>query len=440
MTIRNHPREVTPEDVDQWVLKAAQKEDHWSASKKRTRFWFILRDCSLVTKLPKCLLRAKNYGIPLRDFPEGMKKEVSELLKWKQDFYVWDRECGRHRPTTARRLAHVICALYGFAVNIAGETGICSLADLAQRPIVGRFIQWCITEREVKGQTLQRNLRLLHGVLRQHPRYADLDLGWFKKLHDGIPVESDAILQMRRADRVLEYAVVEQIPEMIHAERPKAAEKGPKKLALLIRDELMIRWLCILPWRQRNIRECRIGGPNPNLFKRPVPEITTIDMPPWAINERKKNPNAEFWQFHFEEAETKTGCSADGLLPMQLIEPLEEYVNKYRAHLLRNSDPCTLFLNQHGKPMSLNQVTAVVATKTLRFGGRRVTPHHFRDIVAFTWLKAHPKDYLTVSKMLWHSNPNEVIRTYGSLFNISSGVCSMEAWLEERKENRGKQG
>ena len=56
----------------------------------------------------------------------------------------------------------------------------------------------------------------------------------------------------------------------------------------------MMRWLPVLPWRQRNIRECRIVGPNPNLFKGPVPEITTIDMPAWAVEERKKNPKAEF--------------------------------------------------------------------------------------------------------------------------------------------------
>jgi hypothetical protein len=62
-----------------------------------------------------------------------------------------------------------------------------------------------------------------------------------------------------------------------------------------------------------------------------------------------------------------------------------------------------------------------------------VTPHLFRDIVSFAWLKAHPKDYLTLSKMLWHSSPALVISTYGSQFNESSGVCAMESWLEERE-------
>ena len=438
--IRESPHDVTIEDVDQWVVLAARKNLAYNtAIDRRYRFWRILRDCGYVTKLPKCLLREKNYGIPIREFPADLKKEVTDLLKWKQAFYVWDRpKDARHRPLTAKRLAHVISALYGFATNVAGETGICSLSDLAQRHIVGGFIQWCITEREVKGQSLQRTLRLLDGVLRQHPRYEGLSLGWFTKMLDGIPVESEPVLQKRRAERVLEYAVIEKIPEMIRAQRPKAKKKGPKKLALLVRDELMIRWLSVLPWRQRNLRECRVGGPTPNLFRGPVPAITTIDMPQWAVEERKNNPNAEFWQFHFTAEETKTECTVDSLVPLQLIEPLEEYLSTYRTHLLRGNDPGTLFLNQHGTPMSTKQVTNVVSTNTLRYGGRRVTPHSFRDIVAFTWLKAHSKDYLTVSNMLWHANPNEVIRTYGSLFNESSGVCSMEAWLQEREAKREK--
>ena len=298
---------------------------------------------------------------------------------------------------------------------------------------MGRYIQWCINEREVKGQPLQRNLRLFDAILRQYPRYKGHDFSWFKRMLDTIPVESDAVLKKRRAERVLEYTVIEKIPDLIHGQRSKVEKKGQKKLALLVQEELIMRWLPVLPWRQRNIRECRIDATNPNLFKGPVPEITTIDMPVWAVEERKKNPKAEFWQFHFTEEETKTGCTVDALLPRQLIGPLEEYLSTYRRHLLRDGDPGTLFLNHNGQPMTLRQVTDLVAKNTLRYGGRRVTPHPFRDIVAFTWLKTHEKDYLRVSKMLWHSNPNEVIKTYGSLFNESSGVCDMEAWLEERE-------
>ena len=60
--------------------------------------------------------------------------------------------------------------------------------------------------------------------------------------------------------------------------------------------------------------------------------------------------------------------------------------------------------------------------------GHRVTPHLFRDIVAYAWLKANPKDYLTLSKMLWHKNVSTTIYYYGSRFNDSSASVAMESW------------
>ena len=83
-------------------------------------------------------------------------------------------------------------------------------------------------------------------------------------------------------------------------------------------------------------------------------------------------------------------------------------------NLLRGSDPYTLFLNENGRPMTEDQITVAVGDLTQTFGGKRVTPHTFRDIVAFTWLKEHPEDYLTLSKILWHSNINTTIRLYGT--------------------------
>ena len=83
--------------------------------------------------------------------------------------------------------------------------------------------------------------------------------------------------------------------------------------------------------------------------------------------------------------------------------------------------------------MNRGNVYALVTKITSRYGGKSVNPHLIRDIVAFAWLKEHPKDYLTLSKILWHANINVTIKTYGSRFDESSGVCAMESWLEERE-------
>ena len=112
---------------------------------------------------------------------------------------------------------------------------------------------------------------------------------------------------------------------------------------------------------------------------------------------------------------------------------LEEYLQDHRPKLLKGADPGTLFVNSEGTAFDNSQITDLVSELTLRFGGKRINPHLYRDIVAFTWLKAHPKDYLTVSKLLWHNSIAITIDTYGSQFNESSGVCAMEEWLDERR-------
>jgi hypothetical protein len=237
----------------------------------------------------------------------------------------------------------------------------------------------------------------------------------------------------RKAERFLEYKVLELIPVKIRAGRAGSEKKGTVQLALLVMKELVMRWLLVLPWRQRNIREMRIGGSMPNLFKGKIPPFSEIEKPDWVGQEEQKNPDAEFWQFHFSCDETKTGIEVEALVPRQLLQPLEEYLNKFRGHLIHGIDPQTLFLNRAGKPMTCNQVTQLVSTLTLRHGGRRVTPHLFRDIVAYTRLKENRKETLALSKLLWHANDHEVVETYGGRFNESSGVCAMESWLDERE-------
>jgi integrase len=287
----------------------------------------------------------------------------------------------------------------------------------------------------MKGAGLVNDLRLLSAAMRQHPAYKSIDFDWLKPLVDSIPREHKSELKKRKARKYLAYEVLESIPAKVRAERPAAAKKSIREVASLVMQELTMKWLPILPWRQLNLRQCRISGPIPNLFKGPVPLYSGIDKPEWVEAEERRNPAAEFWQFQFSIDETKTGIEVRALLPRQLVGILEEYLDDFRRHLLHGSDPGTLLLNQDGNPMGRQQMERLVTRLTLRHGGRRVPPHLYRDIVSFAWLKAHPKDYLTLSKMLWHASPARVIEDYGARFDESSAGVAMEGWLDEREAN-----
>lgn len=233
--------------------------------------------------------------------------------------------------------------------------------------------------------------------------------------------------------------MLETIPDKIHAEREaleKSRNRDIKRIAQLAMERLMFLWLLILPWRQRNIRECRVTGTRPNLFKGKIPSFSEIDKSEWALAEEAKNPDAEFWQISFSTDETKTDYSVNLLLPRQLVEPLEEYLREFRPLLLGNRNTETLFIRPHGKPLNRDQMLMVIGRLSLRHTGTRTTPHLFRDAVAFKWLKEHPKDFLNLSKMLWHKNVQTTVAIYGSRFNESSGANAMEAWLDARSKEK----
>jgi integrase len=437
--IRKRPQDVLSADVDAWVQKVIREDRTYrSATLEKGHFWRLLRAQGCTEQLPLCLLREKGYGVPVADFPAGLKKEVLELLRWKRAEFAMDRPTNaRIRAVTSRGLKDMICQLYGFAVDICGEADITSLPQLVQKQIVWRFVDWKINERKVKAQGVKLQISRLSAAMRQHPNYRALDHSWLKILLDGLPIEHESELKRRKAAKYVEYKVLESIAEQINAERSKAQKKGPWRLALHVRNELLMRWLPILPWRQRNVRECRISGPDPNLFRQKISPFSDVDKPEWLMQAESKNPEEEFWQFHFNPDETKTGIDVQAVLPRSLISLLEEYLRDHRANLLKGPDPGTLFLNEKGRPMTEDQITVLVGDLTQMYGGKRVTPHPFRDVVAFTWLKAHPKDYLTLSKILWHADVNTTIRMYGSRFNESCGVTAMDSWLEER-EKKGK--
>jgi integrase len=435
---KKSPEEITQQDLDHWIhLSVEQGKRYASAQGEVNGAWRTLVACGYVKNAPFPFLRKKYYGVPLSKLPVLLKQEVAELLRWKSADFEPDRpKRAQIRKVSAFNIERTICSLYGYATNIAKLGEIESLELLIQKPVIAGFISWCINEQKLKGGPMVPALAAVLAAVSKHPAHKALDLSWSRPLLETVPTDSYEEVKARKAKKYLDYEVLESIPAKIHAKRNAEAKRGKEHVARSVMEELMISWLLVLPWRQRNLREFRVAGPNPNLFKAKVPAFSYIDMPSWARQAEADNPNAEFWQIRFSPDETKTKVAVHCLVPRQLIGLLEEYLLEYRPLLLRGKKYDTLFIPPEADEMNTSFVTLTVSELTLRYGGRRVTPHLFRDIVAFAWLKAHPADYLTLSKLLWHKNIATTIKYYAGRFNESSAVVAMESWLDER----GKKG
>src|ERR1700761_5864175 len=103
---------------------------------------------------------------------------------------------------------------------------------------------------------------------------------------------SNRLSKQRKAEKYVGYEVLEAIPDKMHSVREayeRKKGKNIKHVARLAMKELMIQWLLVLPWRQRNIRECRVGGSTPNLLKGKIPAFSHLDEPAWVIEEEASN-------------------------------------------------------------------------------------------------------------------------------------------------------
>jgi integrase len=363
-----------------------------------------------------------------------LREEIQRTIAWKLNEFEIDRPSGaRIRPISAKRLNDLFGQLTGYVQNIERKPEVTSLSSLITREHIARFTSWATNERKVKGQSLSTGLGMVYAALRHNPCYKELDLNWFENIIDQFPIESQSTVDQRKARKYTPYPVAEQIPKRIRAKRMKLKSSNERIEALYAHNELLMLWILLLPWRQRKIRELRVGGGDPNLFKAAIRHYCTATKPNWVAEQERLTPDASFWHIRFAPHETKMKHSVQIFLPAELLPLLQDYLSKHRPVLVRNCDDAgTLFVNHKGKAMNVGQMSNLVKKLASEYAGVPVTPHIYRDIVAFEWLQTHPEDYLTVSKVLWHRNINTTIRIYGHRFDESTGVARMDDWRASR--------
>lgn len=393
--------------------------------KAGTACFFPSLDCSSRTRSP--------YKIRLSEMPESLRSEIEAILAWKKAVFSPGRPAGaRHREVSAGLLRERFEYLYGFAVNILGVTGIGHLSDLVCKNIVTAFVAWSINDRNHKRETLMK-LCLIHAAVRHYPALKKVSFDWFPDLIGQIPDDPEGERLERKARKYLPYDTVALIPAAIRLDVEKAQKRGDQKeVALLVQDSLLISLLLTLAWRQRNVRECRIGdAEKDNVFLAELPSFIHVAKPEWVDKLLRDEPHPRIWQFYFREHETKIGRAVRGIIPRKLIPLIEDFVQNHRPVLVGNAAHRNLFVNVKGDPFEDDVLRTRVGRICSNYGGRRVTPHIFRDIVAYKWLEDHPEDYLTLSKILWHTNVNTTLQIYGRNYDESNGAVRLDEWLSE---------
>jgi integrase len=430
------PLDLTDTDLEDWLQAAVSQGRSFRYARELKGYFHshVLR-LGLRGYFPKLSLHPTDcYGIPLRNLPEPLRTQVGDLLNWLMAPLSFGRGSNSQlRPISAKHLEYLICRIAGFVFNVRKEIAS-RLEDLVNQERFASYLEWCVNHRGVRTGSLATQCRALYAALRKFRPLRGMDFSWMRELIADLPRDSYRLTKERKDRKWVHWSELVQVPKKIRDEADKRYRANPRRYAIAVRDQLIMAWLLTLPWRQRNLRECKLlpyeqGG---NLFKSEISPMATFAKPRWVRSILQSNPHEQFWQFYFTEGQTKTGREVHSLLPRRLVPRLEEYISKYRPLLVRGDDPGNLFLNSAGKPLTIQSVAYIVENVTVRFAGRRVTPHVFRDIVAVRRLECHPADFPSVARLLWHSSPNTLFKFYGRNYDESYGVQRMEEWLDEQ--------
>jgi hypothetical protein len=431
--------EFSEDHLEEWIRdRVSQNQSRRTAASECSHFRQAISAPGTGIHLPLIKPQAPVYGVKLANMHPGLRGDIEKIIEWKTCDYNPDRHAKAHiRKVSAEHLLSAFIQIEGYRQNIKGFAPTESLAELITPSNLRAFVMWKRNVRKNSASGIIPQLGMLVAVLNSMPDYKE-PMGrwaWLSDLVKTLDPNTRADIDTRKAKKLISYEAAKDIPKKIREDRGRHLKAmSPFEVALSIRNELLTQWLIVLPWRQRNMREARIGGPSPNIFREALSDANRATRPLWVQKQEKMEPGSMFWQLRFSSDETKTGNAFRAFLPLSLISLLEEYLSLHRPVLLRGRrDPFTLLLNKEGTPLDEKTIGTLIKQLATQYAGKPLTPHLYRDVVAYHWLLHHPEDFLSLSKLLWHKTVDLTISIYGSQFNESTGIARFDDWLNSQE-------
>jgi len=273
------------------------------------------------------------------------RPEESVVISRRQGRRNGKKKSNTIRDVTAALLRRDICQIVGFLAKGVIPVNL----DMLFTEVNFRSYKVYLLARGVPLENLNLRFRGLMAAARFHLKTPNR-CAWTDSFMRELPNESFVQRRLRNAKKNIPYSSVYRIPELIRKERlALVAELERTKegsidhahlkrlIAALGAREFLLRFMLALPWRSRNLSECRLIE---NMFEKPCPKYGVM-KPTWVVGE------SSCWQYKFTEAETKAGRTIHCVLPKHLIDPLKEYL-VFRKELTGGDDTGKLFVNDLG--------------------------------------------------------------------------------------------
>lgn len=264
-----YPCEVAQDYLEVWQQEALKRGSGFAHVRRSvSQFKYRIRQAGLEAQFPKLNLapiQPSEYRVAVKKMPRCVAAELEGIVHWlaEQD----EAMIMRMGKTSRRAFVRYVETLYGYVYHFYRIEKITKLNQLFTREIITAFGRWMYHDRTWNTHSISVLLRGIRTVLKAHPSFSTRDWNWILDLTKEFPEELESVVEHRRQKRAFnyDYETLSTIPGAIRKNRDSREDLSREEKGWMIHDELLMLWLTTYPWPPRCLRECRIGGDNPNL-------------------------------------------------------------------------------------------------------------------------------------------------------------------------------
>jgi hypothetical protein len=366
------------------------------------------------------LSRPNGASLLYRHWPVDLQEAFTAFETWATAPVYQGRPASLwKRPGTVQDYRRFFEGYFGYLHHIANRVPIFN--DLFDFELVSAYVHWHVSDYHQRPTAaIYHFLNKILALTRQY-RPNEALCAQLKALQRELPVIHPVY---DKNDAWVSLDELEQVGSAIWPRKqPHQLSQSPEIPGLYYAPyaglSLMLRLWTWIPYRQRNMREMRLGD---NLHQ----------------------DSQGHWRIIFRGEQLKIAAKRgkinvfDRQFPQALVPDLEAYLTIWRPLLLRKvGHPDThVFLTKRGAPYNRHVLRLVTSGLVYRYTGKHWHPHIIRTVWATEWIRGGG-DFLTAAQML-NDTIETVIDNYSHLRDNNVDEEVYATLTSRRHNNQGK--